>query len=70
MLILHQVNVNSRSAYNSFGIGNKLDGTDEYTVSFDTKLPVGNNQQSQLALTSSGYNYSGNDVIMVTISGV
>jgi len=56
-------NVNSRSAYNSFGIGNKLDGTDEYTVSFDTKLPVGNNQQSQLALTSSGYNYSGNDVI-------
>ena len=53
----------SRSAYNSFGISNMFDGINEYTVSFDTKLPIGIDRASQLALTADGYSYSGNDTL-------
>ncbi len=52
-------NANSRSAYTPFTINHSL--SDCYTVEFDTKLSAGNNQETQLALTNTEYQYSGNN---------
>lgn len=48
---------NTRSAYTAFTLTGSL--SDSYTVEFDTQLSAGSNQETQLALTTSAYSYSG-----------
>lgn len=45
-------NTNSRDAYTTFG---DITLPDKYVVEFDSKLTAGNDQESQLALTTAGY---------------